>query len=493
MSQVLDRRGFLRTSMATAALAVAAYYGLDFKRLAAASAKSGILAPTTDSMPTTVPTSVQIPHLLRRAGFGGSPSEISAYTQMGFSNAVNQLVNYESVDNSQLPSQPNITMSYTSTNTQADLMALEAWWLDRMVRTNRPLEEKMTLFWHNHFATAISKVQSVYLMYNQNQFLRQNALGNFNDILTGITLDPAMQIWLDLAGSDKTAPNENYAREVMEVFTTGVGPYTQTDVVNGAKAFTGFVLNKTTDAVTFVESRHDQTNKTFLGSTGNFGPQDIINILVARPETATNLCTELFEFFAYANPSQDTINNLSNVYFSSGYSIKAVVNSILSSDEFLSGNAYLNKVKSPTEFVANATRSLGATVNLWQNAKQFGADEGYVEEMGQMLFDPPSVFGWPSDMGWIDSGTLMQRYNFPMRIQTSADNSASGLDPNTWFASGGTLSDNVSNLTQVVIPDGLPADILQVIEDSTSTLSNPVEMTKNVVRLTMCTPYYNLN
>ncbi len=309
----------------------------------------------------------------------------------------------------------------------------------------------------------------------------------------GITTDPAMQIWLDLNRSDKGNPNENYAREVMEVFTTGVGPYTQTDVTNSAKAFTGYVLDTTTDTVTFETTRHDETTKTFLGNTGNFAPEDIINILVARPETATKLCTELFEYFAYANPSADTITNLSNVYFSSGYSIKAVVQAILASDEFLSSNAYLNKVKSPAEFVANAARSLGATVNLWENPKLFGADENFMNEMGQLLFDPPSVFGWPSDMGWIDTGTLMQRYNFPLRVQTTIDNSASGLDPYEMFANGDSESDNVSNLSQILYPEGLPSDVLQVIQQSTSGLTDPNLMTKNVVRLTMCTPFYNLN
>ena len=493
MSQILNRRNFLKASVATAGLAAAMYYGLDLRRVGMASARTGILAPATTSAPTTIPISAQIPHLLRRVGFGGSPIEIANYTGMGFSAAVENLVNYENVDNSELPGQPNITMSYSSTTSTADFQALQAWWLNRMVATSRPLEEKMTLFWHNHFATAISKVQSVYLMYNQNQFLRENALGNFNDILTGVTTDPAMQIWLDLNGSDKGNPNENYAREVMEVFTTGVGPYTQTDVTNSAKSFTGYVLDTTTDTVTFVPSRHDTTTKTFLGNTDNFAPEDIINILVARPETATKLCTELFEYFAYANPSADTITNLSNVYFSSGYNIKAVVQAILTSDEFLSSNAYLNKVKSPTEFVANAARSLGATVNLWQTASKFGADESFMNEMGQLLFDPPSVFGWPSDLAWIDSGTMMQRFNFPLRIQTTVDNSASGLDPYEMFANGDSEADNVSNLSQMLYPEGLPSEVLRVIQQSNSTLMDVNSKTKNVVRLTMCTPYYNLN
>ncbi len=253
-----------------------------------------------------------------------------------------------------------------------------------MIRTNHPLEEKMTLFWHNHFATAISKVKSVYLMYNQNQFLRSNALGNFKDILMGITIDPAMQIWLDLAGSNKANPNENYAREVMEVFSTGRGPYTQTDVTEGAKAFSGYIMNRTTGAVTFDAARHDNTVKTFLGNMGNFGPEDIINILVARPETAANLSTELFSYFAYANPSAETVSNLSSIYFRNGYSIKAIVEAILTSPEFLSANAYLGKVKSPVEFVATAARSLGATVNLWQKPSKFGEEEQTMNDMGQI-------------------------------------------------------------------------------------------------------------
>ena len=287
---------------------------------------------------------------------------------MGFEEAVQYLLNYDQIDNSALDAiTPDIRTSYSGTVPpgQNEGNNLATWWLNRMVQTPRPLEEKMTLFWHNHFATAISKVQNGYLMYQQNQFLRANALGNFHDLLTGITWDGAMLVWLDGVMNRKNNPNQNYGREVMEVFSTGRGPYTQNDVIEDAAAFTGFSINSSGQGV-FVPANHDDSIKTFLGQTGNFGPQDIVDILVARPETATNLATELFQFFGYPNPSAETIQRLSAVYFDSGYSMRSMVEAILTSPEFVSNQAYLANVKSPTEYVVG-----GAPVSQRDRSGEF--------------------------------------------------------------------------------------------------------------------------
>jgi len=474
-------------------------YGSDLLKVVNASTGSSLLSNSNGGGTATalaatpdptapMPAQLQIPHLLRRAGFGGGPQEQAKYQAMGFDDAVQYLLNYHQIDNSALDAvTPNIRTSYSGSvpTGQNEENNLATWWLNRMVQTPRPLEEKMTLFWHNHFATAISKVQNGYLMHQQNEFLRANALGNFNDLLAGITSDGAMLVWLDGVMNRKNNPNENYAREVMEVFSTGRGPYTQNDVTNGAKAFTGFSINSTGQGV-FVPANHDTSTKTFLGQTGNFGPPDIVDILVARPETAANLSTELFQFFGYPTPRQETIQRLSAVYFDSGYSMRSMVEAILTAPEFVSNQAYLANVKSPTEYVATGLRSLDATAPA-------RALLSTTNNQGQLLFDPPSVFGWPSGLGWVNTGSMMERFNFPISVQTTGQNSASGLNPAQIFGNGAPEDTAVDNLANMVFPDGMPSEVLSVIQSSTATYTDPTLKTLNTVRLAMASPFYNLN
>ena len=220
----VNRRAFLKIAAIGAiasGAAVAGYYGPDLLDMANTSVQS-LDNPLQFGDTSFVTDDQKIPHLLRRVGFGSSPSELAYFENLGVASAVNNLLNYENIDDSNLASEPNITMARTKTLPAGETVNLVWWWVDRMINTPRPLEEKMTLFWHNHFATAIYKVRSPYLMFNQNQLLRSKGMGNFRDLLMGITEDPAMLIWLDGARSKKSSPNENYGREVMEVFTMGV-------------------------------------------------------------------------------------------------------------------------------------------------------------------------------------------------------------------------------------------------------------------------------
>jgi uncharacterized protein (DUF1800 family) len=480
----LDRRSFVKTAVVGAGATAFALYSFNLMKVIHIPQLANLQLGSPDSN-GPISADLVVPHLLRRAGFGASTAELNTYGNMGFQAAVDSLINYESVDNTALNSvQPQIQLSYSGTRSGNELQPLATWFLNRMVKTTRPLEEKMTLFWHNHFATGYSKVQNGYLMYKQNQFLRSNALGNFKDILTGMTADGAMLVWLDGNQNRKGNPNENYAREIMEVFSTGRGPYTEDDVKNGAKAFTGYRIDSTGAGV-FDPRLHDDTTKTFMGVTGDLGAKDIIDILVAHPATAANLATELFSYFAYPNPSQQTVDNLSQVYLDSGYSIKALVLAILTSPEFVSSQAYLSLVKSPADYMATSLRSLGATTSL--NSAMAG-----MNSMGQMLFNPPSVFGWPSGTGWVNTASVLVRYNLPLVLQTTKENPASQLNQSIF--SGGTSDDAaVRQLVAPLFPDGIPDEFMQVIISSTSALSDPVLKTKNAVRLAMASPFFNLN
>jgi len=364
-------------------------------------------------------------------------------------------------------------MSYEKKPATGEVVNLIGWWLDRMIKTPRPLEEKMTLFWHNHFATAISKVRSPYLMFKQNELLRSKAMGNFEDLLMGITEDPAMLIWLDGAKNRKNAPNENYGREVMEVFTTGRGYYTEDDVKAAARAFTGYTLDSDGN-VHFEPRLHDTSSKTFLGQSGNLGPEDVVKILANHPGTAKSIVTELFEYFAYDNPGNDTIDRLTQIYANTNGNIKSIVESILRSNEFLSSQSYLAQVKSPVEFVVAAQRSLGATVTPTIAASA-------LNNMGQLPFDPPSVFGWPSGLAWINTSSILDRINFPLAIQ----------DPTNVPS---TPSDTyVEEIARVIFQDGLPQEVIQSVQSSTNAITDLQDRLRDTLRLMMASPFYNLN
>jgi uncharacterized protein (DUF1800 family) len=458
-------------AVVTSGLTVAGFYASDFLQMSSSSVQS--LASQLSRNPTVAMTSDwQIPHLLRRAGFAASPDELSFYQNLGVSGAVDRLLNYESIDDSSLPTQPDITMELERKPAAGEVNNLVSWWVDRMVNTPRPLEEKMILFWHNHFATAIYKVRSPFLMFKQNQLLRSKGMGNFRDLLTGITQDPAMLLWLDGARNRKGVANENYGREIMEVFTIGVGNYTEDDVKAAARAFTGYQIDK--DGNSFFNPKiHDDGTKTFLGHTGNLGPEDIVNILASHPATARKISNELFTYLAHSEPDDTVLDELQNVYLSTDGNIKAVVEAIFKSDEFWSMNAYLNLVKSPVDFVATALRSLSATVN--PKSVMYA-----LNMMGQLPFNPPSVFGWPSGQAWISTSTMLDRFNFPLMIDPTK--AASMQDRQT-----------VDDVSRILFPDGLPSTIQQIIQQSTDSLTGSANKARNVIRLTMASPFYNLN
>ncbi|TMC93995.1 MAG: DUF1800 domain-containing protein [Chloroflexi bacterium] len=349
-------------------------------------------------------TAPQIGHLLRRGGFGASPEELSAYQNLGFGGAVDRLINYQQV---------------SEDDTENRLKALnlnlvkpidqQRWWLLRMAWTQRPLLEKMTLFWHGVLVSSYRKVggaRAYGRMMVQNQFFREHAFDTFDNILLGITTDPAMLFYLDLTKSTKKAPNENYARELMELFTLGLGHYTQQDVYEAAAALTGWHVKGLTSR--YLPRDHNDLTKTFLGQTGNFDYKDVVRILANHPATPWFICRKLFTFFVYENPTSDDLRPLVDTYVQSGHNMGQVMRTLLLSPQFSSTKAYRSRVKSPVEYIAGAYRALNVQ----------GSGDGLPNIsllMGQTLFDPPNVAGWPGDKVsavWLNSGTWMTRLNY---------------------------------------------------------------------------------
>jgi uncharacterized protein (DUF1800 family) len=297
-----------------------------------------------------------------------------------------------------------------------------------MITTVRPLQEKMTLFWHGHFATAIAKVAQPKLMYVQNETMRSNALGVFDDLLTAMYKDPAMLIWLDGQRNIKGAPNENWGREVMELFTLGRGNYTEDDVHACARAFTGWRISSDGEAV-FVPKLFDSGSKTLLGQTGNWTSDDAVRILCASPATGRFLATKLWNFFATDSPPASAIDSLARVYAESGHSIRAMMTTLLTMPEFYSPSARYAHVKSPVEFVVMAVRQLGLTT---VDTSTFPRN---LALLGQELFNPPNVGGWPGGMNWISAGSMLARFNFASHLTGDAPGSTGVIDGPSLLAS----------------------------------------------------------
>ena len=389
----------------------------------------------------------QASHLLRRAGFAASIAEVDAALKAGLGPTADTLLHPERVDDSALESRLRAD--------NFDLQKVEQlrrWWLVRMSVSRRPLVEKMTLFWHGILTSSYRKVGKSYtLMSTQNQFLRQHALGNLRDLLVGISKDGAMLKWLDGTGSTKAHPNENYARELMELFTMGVGNYTETDVRELARAMTGWYVDAA-GAVSFRERAHDTGSKTFLGHTGNLGVEEAVDLILAHPATPKYLATRMWEFFVYPSPSAADIQPVVAAYHESKYDIRAMMTALLASPRFYSNQAYRGLVKSPVELVAGASRQFGLTLDV--NA--FSA----MDAMGQALFDPPNVAGWAGGENWLSTGAWMARVRWLIALSATpglarAMPTAARVEDAVATAVGAMVDGNLSSAARAAIIDHL--------------------------------------
>jgi uncharacterized protein (DUF1800 family) len=361
-------------------------------------------------------------HALRRLGFGGPRQEIEDLVARGREGAIDYLINYESINDDALEAQ----LSRVST---VGLTQIKSWWFSRIVLSRRQFQEKMLLFWHNHFATGSAKVMLSGLMFNQHLTLRQYALDRFDTLLLKVAQDPAMMDWLDTLRSIARNPNENFARELQELFTMGITDavtgepnYTQKDVSEIARAFTGWRYKpKKKNRYIFIvsEENHDNGAKTIYGQTANFTGEDVVTLICRRRSTGRFLVKRLFEFFVYPLTTSDddraTIDKFASVYMDSDHSIKALVRAIFISDEFFSARARFALVKNPAEFLAGTMRMLELPHNAFIRLVEF------MEPLGLELFNPPDVNGWPMHLGWINTESLLARYNLANDLVTTRE------------------------------------------------------------------------
>ena len=372
-------------------------------------------------------------HLMRRAGFGTTLTELDEYVKKGYENVVEDLVDIERCP----PVDEDILDRYFGGSEGG----YRNTWMYRMINSPRPLEEKMALFWHHVFATGVGKNQHILASALQIDMLRRVGLSNMREILLELSKDPAMIFWLDNNENRKGEPNENYGRELLELFSMGVGNYTEDDIKDCSRAFTGWTFTQPPPLYpqgyypahfVFIEEEHDNGEKTFLGHTGNLNGDDIIDIIVKQPACAKFISRHLYNFFVADEPQvpswnvtppqdPDAIDTLSNAFLESDGDIRHVLKTLFNSDFFK--EARFKKVKSPTELVTGILKLVGTHQQPEVGMAKY---PGATTLMGQELLNPPTVEGWHTGREWIDGGTLTERINFS--VGELSDSSQPGIE-----------------------------------------------------------------
>ena len=362
-------------------------------------------------------------HLLRRAGFGATREELEQYVAKGYEATVEDLLHPERA----APLDEYVIRRYhVDQNTLFHPEGSRAYWMYRMINSPRPLEEKIALFYHGLFATAYFKLDHPKEVINQTNTFRRHGLGSFHTLLVELSKDPAMIFFLDNKDNHKDAPNENYGRELLELFSMGIGNYSEDDVKACARAFTGWTIRNaeymsvraSRDSVwpyghldwqfEYLPEDHDDSSKTFLGHTGQFNGEDIIDIICQHPATGRFIAGKLYNFFVADAPDEAAIEVLAEEFRNSNGNIQSVLRTLFLSDFFRSEKVYSAKVKSPVELVVGTARLAGSRqFPHWTNG-DLAMDAVY---MGQEVLNPPTVEGWHTGKEWIDTGTLVERVN----------------------------------------------------------------------------------
>ncbi len=390
-------------------------------------------------------------HLLNRAGFGGSPAEIKALHALGRERAVDSLLTasdasdafplpeWASIERAVADMRERIEQKRQMEKTSSTMSAEEAekarreafgnfqkenrqhalegqgWWFRRMLMTRAPLREKMTLFWHDHFATSVQKVKLPALMIQQNELFREQALGSFQKLTQSVLLDPAMLVYLDTGSSRKGHPNENFAREVMELFTLGEGNYTEEDIHEAARAFTGYQIDRRNGKVVHMKWQWDETTKKIFGKTGAFNGEDVIGMIFEKPQASLFMTRKLWEYFVSENPPDAALEPLAESFRKSGYQIAPLLREIFLSKEFYSESSIRSQIKCPVQYL------VGLLKQFEIKSPPVGFPIIGQQQLGQVLFMPPNVAGWDWGQAWINTSTLLSRYNLAGFIARGSD------------------------------------------------------------------------
>lgn len=377
-------------------------------------------------------TASNLAHLYRRAGFGATTQQLAAATAAGYDATVGELLDRSGPDDgADAVRLPDITPGYFGPNPSADqrrqlqaqrnaqIRLLQLWWLDRMVASTSPLREKLTFFWHGHFATANEKVDSPTMMLLQNTLLRGKGAGSFDQLLAAMTTDPAMMVWLDSNTNRKGRPNENFSRELMELFSLGIGNYSDADVREGARAFTGWVVDREAASVRLVQAQADYDTKNLLGQTGTFRAEDVVQLIARHPATAAHITQRMFSRLAFPVPVDHPVVVGLAKGFAADLDVGNLVRGVITSPLFTGADARTGLVKEPVEWMVGALRALGLSATGAQSLNPTVLTT--LDLLGQSLFNPPSVGGWPQNTYWLSTQTTLARLRFATALAMKAD------------------------------------------------------------------------
>ena len=416
-----------------------------------------------------MPSYLDTRHLLSRTGFGAPHSEIEAVQGKSWPQAVNDIVDATPTPLAPDPSIPNSWDAYND---------MTNYWLDRARERPNQLSEKIVLFWHGTLCSSLYKVGRHESMFDQNQILRRKGLGKFEDLILDVSLDPAMLVYLDNFRNHAGSPNENFSRELMELFTVGVGQYSEEDVKESARAWTGETISSDYQYV-FKPSLHDGGSKTFLGRTGNLRGHDVIKeLLYGRTADAHSkfVARKLWSFFAYPNPGDRVVSDIASTYRSSGLNIREAVRAILMHPEFLSPQAKQGIVRGPIEYAVASFRhakfQFSVQRPLWM-----------LDDMGQEPYAPPNVSGWHQNEAWLTESAIWAKGRFVNNIKWKVMDR--GDTPSTDGQSDAAVVNACLNYLDV---GEISNELRTILTDFAQSESNPYHKKSGIIYLTLLSP-----
>ncbi len=455
-------------------------------------------------------------HLLRRAGFGGTIAEVKKIQILGPSLAVEKLLGIS--DNDGTNNNPHNIEETLKAAIEAKggaiggvqgavVPTLQGWWLHKMLNTKQPLKEKMVLFWHGHFATGHDKVRNSFALQQQNELFRRLGFRKFDELTLAVAKDPAMLRYLDNDENVKDHPNENFARELMELFTMGVhGGYSEKDVQESARAFTGWTFksnNKNIESYknpqfVFIPQKHDKGMKNFLGQTGDFDGTDIVRIVTNHPSSAEYITAKIWRYFVSEELPKNIHQDLINTWVSSKLDIKELLRTIFTSQEFYAPENRNNLIKSPLEYVIGSLRSVNAKLVLEQELTLLGM----LANQAQVPFYPPNVKGWDGGLDWIADTTLLNRIQFmgvinggkiAMRPRLKKEGKGEKPQPiaGLTFPLGSSVAQTIDLVGQTFLGE-TPTGVLRKALETFAKGRNTPEVAKGLSYIVLISPHYHL-
>ena len=417
-------------------------------------------------------------HLQRRAGFGSEPGGVERSVTAGLEASLAAVFARDEHD-------PRLLAGAQALLPAGSTDRLAAWWMALILAGGAPLRERVVLMWHDHFATSDDKVGDARLMYRQNQLFREQGLGDFRALLHAVARDPAMLVWLDGDQNKRGQANENFAREVMELFALGIGNYTEADIQEGARAFTGWGTKGRSFVVR--EADHDPGTKTLFGESGAFRGGDVIDLILAHPACARHIARRLLEEFVAPDPEDGWVRETAALLVANDWHVGRTIEVILASELFFSPAARRARIAGPVEIVATTAHALGARIPAQKAADAAGA-------MGQSLFRPPNVKGWDGMRAWINAGTWVARHNAFVGLAQAHVDQADGVEVDLRAACGdpATVADVPAAVLVTLLPGQTDVPLRATLERAAREAGDLDRALALTTALVLTSPQYQL-